>query len=519
MSRRIKNGRSFTRLRPILPRAPHAKPFALQPLTPRAYDAVARARLARRTGEDCAVKADLLIAGGTLVSEHEAVRADVAVVGGRVAAILDPSSAVEAERRVDATGKLVLPGLVDGHVHFNEPGRIHWEGFATGSAAAAAGGITTVLDMPLNNDPPTLDGASLALKAAAVADKSVVDYGLWGGIVPANLGQLGELHAGGVVAAKAFMCHSGLDGYPGVDDASLYGALRRGAELGMTVGLHAESDGLTTALGGEAQAAGQKDARAWASARPPFTELEPVRRALLLARETGASVHFVHVSTPEAVREVAAARAHGVRATLETCPHYLALDEDDLARLGPYGKCAPPLRPRAVVEALWQEVLAGRVDLIASDHSPCPPADKDRGHDDIWLAWGGLHGVQTLLPVLLTEGVHARGLSLKALVRLTSAATARRYGLYPQKGALLVGSDADIAIVDPDAAWTLDASMLKTRWPLSPFLGKAFRGRVCTTILRGTVVCQDGEIQVQPGFGQRLFPASASSGCRQACSP
>jgi allantoinase len=455
------------------------------------------------------MKVDLVIAGGTLVSEHETLLGDLAIVDGRVAAILEPGRPdVQAEARIDARGQLVLPGLVDGHVHFNEPGRTHWEGYATGSAAAAAGGITTFLDMPLNNDPPTLDGASLAAKANAVADKSVVDYGLWGGIVPGNLERLGELHAGGVVAAKAFMCHSGLDGYPGVDDAALFRALRIGAGLGLTVGLHAESDGLTTAFGAEAQAAGRREPRAWAQARPPFTELEPVRRALLLAAETGASVHFVHVSTPGAVQEVAAARAAGVRATLETCPHYLALDEDDLARLGPYGKCAPPLRPREIVEAMWQEVLAGRVDLIASDHSPCPPADKDRGQNDIWQAWGGLHGVQTLLPVLLTEGVHARGLALPQLVRLTSAATARRYGLYPRKGALLVGSDADVTLVDPDASWTLAAEMLKTRWPLSPFLGKTFRGRVAGTLVRGTVVYRDGEITVPPGFGRRLRPAA-----------
>lgn len=451
------------------------------------------------------MKVDLLIAGGRLVSEHEVIAADLAVADGRVAAILEPGMAgVTAERRIDAGGRLLLPGLVDAHVHFNEPGRTHWEGYATGSAAAAAGGITTFLDMPLNNDPPTLDGASLAIKAAAVADKSVVDYGLWGGIVPGNLGKLGELRAGGVVAAKAFMCHSGLDGYPGVDDAALYGALKQGAALGLIVGLHAESDGLTTALGQEAQAAGQQGARAWAESRPPFAEVEPVRRALYLAGQTGASIHFVHVSTSAAVREVAAARAEGVKATLETCPHYLALDEDDLARLGPYGKCAPPLRSRRLVEELWREVLAGRVDLITSDHSPCPPEDKDRGQDDIWRAWGGLHGVQTLLPVLLTEGIQARGMPLPLLVRLTSAAPARRYGLYPRKGALLVGSDADVAIVDPDAAWRLDAGMLKTRWPISPFLGKQFRGLVEATLVRGTVVYQDGEIRVQPGYGKRV---------------
>jgi allantoinase len=454
------------------------------------------------------LRIDTLVYGGTLVSEHEVVDADLAIVDGRIAALLEPGAAqIEAEVRVDARGKLVLPGLVDGHVHFNEPGRTHWEGFATGSAAAAAGGITTVLDMPLNNDPPTLDDASLRVKAEAVANNSIVDYGFWGGIVPGNLDRLGELRDGGVVAAKAFMCHSGLDGYPGVDDAALYGAMRQGAGLGLIVGLHAESDGLTTALGQAAEQAGQRDPRAWAGARPPFTEVEPVRRALYLAGETGASIHFVHVSTPAAVREVVAARAAGVNATLETCPHYLALDEDDLARLGPYGKCAPPLRPRALVEELWQAVLAGQIDLIASDHSPCPPGDKDRGQDDIWLAWGGLHGVQTLLPVLLDEGVHRRGMPLTLLARLTSAAPARRYGLYPRKGSLTTGADADLVLVDRDAEWTLDANMLKTRWPISPFLGRRFRGRVDGTMVRGTMVCRAGNLLVQPGFGRRLLPA------------
>jgi allantoinase len=458
------------------------------------------------------VQVDLLVTGGTLVSEHEAFPADLAISGGRVVAILAPgASDVTAEAHIDASGKLILPGIVDSHVHFNEPGRTHWEGYETGSSAAAAGGTTTFLDMPLNNDPPTLNADSLAHKVAAVAERSVVDYSLWGGIVPGNVDDLADLQSGGVVAAKAFMCHSGLDEYPGVDDASLFGALRRGAELGLIVGLHAESDGLTTALAAEAQLDDRRGPRAWASARPSFTEVEPVRRALLLADETGASIHFVHVSTPEAVRQVAAARASGVRATLETCPHYLALDEDDLERLGPFGKCAPPLRPRALVEELWQEVLAGRVDLIASDHSPCPPDDKERGQHDIWLAWGGLHGVQTLLPILLTEGVHARNMPLPLLVRLTSAAPARRYGLYPRKGALLVGSDADLTIVDLDAAWTLDPGMLKTRWPVSPFLGKQFRGRVEMTLVRGTVVYRDGEIQVPTGFGQRLVPESTTS--------
>ena len=450
---------------------------------------------------------DLLIAGGTLVDEHDLFPADLAIRGGRVAAILESgTSAIRAAEVIDARGLHVLPGVVDAHVHFNEPGRTHWEGYASGTAAAAGGGITTVLDMPLNSHPPTLDAASLAAKREAVASQALVDYGHWGGLVPGNLDALSELRAGGVVGCKAFMCHSGLDEYPRVDDASLLEGLRRAAALRMIIGLHAESDALAEALCAAARAAGRREPRAWAEARPPFTEEEAVQRALLLARATGARVHFVHVSTPAAARLVAAARAEGLSASLETCPHYLALDEDDLAALGPIAKCAPPLRPRALVEDLWRAVLDGAVDLIASDHSPCPPEDKQRGADDIWLAWGGVSGVQTVVPVLLAEGVHKRGLPLPSLVRLTSANPARRFGLHPRKGALRPGSDADLMLVDLDREWTLDASDLLTRWPISPFLGRSFRGRVVATLVRGTPVYRDGQIVAPLGHGQLVRP-------------
>src|SRR5262249_38178771 len=218
---------------------------------------------------------------------------------------------------------------------------------------------------------------------------------------------------------------------------------------------------------------------------------------------TGAQVHFVHVSTPAAAERIAAARAAGVAASLETCPHYLALDEDDLARLGPIAKCAPPLRPRAMVDALWQHVLAGDVDCIASDHSPCPPEDKERGKDDIWRAWGGIAGVQTMLPVLLTEGVQRRGLPLPHLVRLVAANPARRFGLYPRKGALRVGSDADLTVLDLEREWTLQADDLRTRWPINPFIGRQFHGAVAA--VRGTIVYQDGQVTAPPGHGQLLL--------------
>jgi allantoinase len=453
------------------------------------------------------VIADLLVTGGTLVDERDAFAADLAVTAGRVTAVLESGDrAVRADRVLDARGLYVLPGAVDCHVHFDEPGRTDWEGYASGSSAAAAGGITTVLDMPLNCDPPTLDADSLALKRRAVADHSVVDYGHWGGLVPGNLDRLAELGDGGVVGYKAFTCHSGLDEYPRADDATLFAGLRRVAELGSVLGVHAESDALTAALAAPLQAAGRRDPRAWAEARPPMTEEEAVRRVLLLARESGARVHVVHASTPAAARLVRAARAGGVAASLETCPHYLALDEDDLARLGPIAKCAPPLRPRRTVEELWRCVLDGAIDCIASDHSPCPPEDKARGDDDIWRAWGGISGIQTLVPVLLTEGVHRRGLPLPDLVRLTSGNPARLFRLHPRKGTLRVDADADVMLVDPDEEWTLAAGHLLTRWPISPFLGRSFRGRVRATLVRGTVVYDGERIVAGPGHGELVRP-------------
>ncbi len=448
------------------------------------------------------METDLLIRGGTLVTEHEVLQADVAVRDGRVAGVLKPGTLdVRAKQVLDATGLHVLPGVVDAHVHLNEPGRTEWEGYVTGTAAAAAGGTTTVLDMPLNSYPPTLNATALALKRQAVAGQAVVDYGHWGGVIPGNLDDLPDLYAAGVVACKAFMCSSGLDEYPGTDDATLFEAMRRVVALGGVLGLHAESHALTSALSARLQTAGRQDPRAWAEARPPFTEGEAVQRALVLARETGARVHFVHIST-EAAYLVAEAREKDAAVSVETCPHYLALDEDDLARLGPIAKCAPPLRPRGLVEALWQAVLHGAIDFVASDHSPCPPTMKEAGAGDIWQAWGGISGIQTLLSVLLTEGVHKRRLPLTTLVRLTSANPARRFGLYPRKGHLQVGSDADVVLLDLERQWTLEQEHLQTRWPTSPFVGRTFRGRIEATLVRGTVVYWDGRVVAEPGHGQ-----------------
>jgi allantoinase len=447
----------------------------------------------------------LLVSGGLLVEETSIRQADLFVEDGRVQAILEPGHAQMADAVLEASGLHVLPGVVDAHVHFNEPGRTDWEGFLTGTTAAAAGGVTTVCDMPLNCRPPTLDVRALTIKRSTVADSALVDYALWGGLVPESLAadHLADLQRNGVVGVKAFLCDSGLAEYPYLDEFALLEAMQRCADLGLLLALHAEDPTETHRLADQARAAHKGGPLDWARSRPPETEVQAVRTALASAQETGARLHFVHISTGGAARLIQQARQSGQDVSCETCPHYLALDESDLERLGPFAKCAPPLRSRQEVEGLWQALLDGALDFIASDHSPCPPEMKQT--PDIWSAWGGIGGVQTLLPALLSDGVHARQMPLPRLVELVATNPARRMGLYPRKGALRPGSDADLVLVDTNAEWTLEVADLRTRWPLNPFVGRTFHGQVKTTLVRGTVVWQHGAAQTRPGSGQLVL--------------
>jgi len=435
---------------------------------------------------------DLVISDGRIIADNGASTGNIGIAAGKIAKLSEDP--LDGDEVIDARGQIVLPGAVDLHVHFNEPGRSHWEGWGSGSRAAAAGGVTTVVEMPLNAVPPTTTAAALDAKLAAARGQSVVDFALWGGLITDNLHHLADLAEGGVIGFKAFMSHSSTEEFTHVEDGLLYEGLCRLRELGHFLAVHAESNAITQNRMARLRAAGRRDRRAWGEARPPLAELEAIHRALFLAREAQCRLHVVHMSLPEGAQMIQAAKGAGQGVTVETCAHYLALTDDDLARLGPVAKCAPPLRDAARQQGLWQAVLKGQIDCITSDHSPCPTEDKTQGDDDIWQAWGGITGIQTLVPLMLTEGVHRRGMSLDHVVALLSTTPAKIAGLLPRKGVVREGADADLMIVDLDREWTVDREWLASRHPHSPFIGRRMKGWITRVLVRGATVAREGEV-------------------------
>jgi allantoinase len=439
---------------------------------------------------------DLLIRNGTVITPDGVRPADVAVEHGRVVEVAAGLAGAGREE-IDATGLHVFPGLIDVHVHFNEPGRADWEGVATGSAALAAGGGTCFFDMPLNSTPPVIDGARFDEKVAAMSGSSYADFALWGGLVPGNLGRMAELADRGVIGFKAFMSNSGIDDFGRADDLTLLRGMKEAARLGLPVAVHAESEELTGRLTAEARGAGKTSVRDYLDTRPIVAEVDAIRRAVLFAAEAGCKLHVVHVSSAAGM---AAVTAGGGTVTGETCAHYLALSDVDVEAMGARAKCAPPLRSSAEVAKLWDEVAEGRVTLVSSDHSPAPASMKTAA--DFFAIWGGIAGVQSTRAVLLT---HEPRLPLPVVSRLTAGAPADRFGVVG-KGRVEPTYDADLSLVDLGVTVELRVEDLLDRHKLSPYVGRTFRGRVVRTILRGQTMYQDGKIVGKP-IGRLLKPA------------
>ncbi len=437
---------------------------------------------------------DLLVRGATVVTRDGAAVMDIGISDGTIGAVEPEISATSVEE-IDGSGLHALPGGIDPHVHLDEPGRTHWEGFASGTRALAAGGMTTFIDMPLNNIPPTIDAPSFDEKRAAAGASSLVDFALWGGLVPGNVDRLEELAERGVAGFKAFMCHSGIDDFPAADDLTLYEGMARCAELGSIVLLHAENAGIVSGLSQRASDERRTTARDFIRSRPPIAEIEAISRAILFAEDTGCAIHIVHVSTARGVRMVAEASARGVDVSCETCPHYLLFTEEDLERIGVPLKSAPPVRDQSNREQLWELIDAGTLSMVTSDHSPGAPETKVG--ENFFAVWGGISGCQHTLQLLLAEGYEVRGLPLPRIVELVAATAADRFRL-PGKGAIAVGYDADLALIDLSAETVVDTEDLQYRHHYSGYTGRPARGRVTHTIVRGQTVWHDGSVASEP---------------------
>jgi allantoinase len=408
---------------------------------------------------------DLLIHGQNLA---------LAITDGQITAAA-PTLTGSAKQEIDARHALILPGWIDAHVHFNEPGRSDWEGLTTGSRALAAGGGTVFFDMPLNSSPPVITRTAFEEKRRLAEEKSCIDFALWGGLTPDSLDHMKAMADAGAIGFKAFMCPSGIDEFQDANPSTLRKGMEIAARIGLPVAVHAEDPEVIRQHQLDHPPT-STDMRAWLDSRPIEAELSAIRIAIDLAGQTGCHLHIVHVTCPEGIDLVTAAKKQGVQVTVETCPHYLLLDDAAAIAIGPAAKCAPPIRSAATVSALWQKLLSGKIDTLGSDHSPSPLTLKQG--TDLFAMWGGIAGIQHALPLLLSQ-------SQEIIPQLTSN-VARRFKL-AGKGSLSPGNDADFILVTQQPFTVVQESLL-TRHPISPYLGMTSTQTITATYLRGQKV-------------------------------
>lgn len=454
---------------------------------------------------------NLVIRARQVVLPDSITAASIHVTGNTISSIEPYDNIPAGCELIEANAESVLmPGLVDSHVHVNEPGRTEWEGFATATRAAAAGGVTTIIDMPLNSIPPTTTVAGLEAKLEAARGKCQVDVGFWGGVVPGNTGELAALFERGVVGFKCFLIHSGVDEFPNVTEDDLRLAMPELTRLGAALIVHAEVPGPISRTGipacpseGELKERGTDKNLCptkygtFLASRPRAAEDEAVALMICLSREFGTRIHIVHHSSADSLPMLQAAKVAGVKITAETCPHYLTFAAEEIPDGATEFKCCPPIRERENREQLWRALADETIDMIVSDHSPCPPAMKLPESGDFLAAWGGISSLQLRLPVVWTEA-RQRGFSMHDLARLLCSAPARLVGLSKRKGSIKIGCDADLVIWNPEQQFTVAAADLHHRHKLTPYLGRKLDGVVKKTFLRGRKIYDGGEFINKP---------------------
>jgi allantoinase len=450
------------------------------------------------------MQADIVIRGGEVVSADAVFRADVAIAGERIVAV---GQDLEGQRVIDAAGKYVIPGAIDSHVHFRAPGYDYKEDWQTGTGSAARGGVTTVLEMP-NTRPPTGTLEALRLKQDIAARQAYVDYGIYGLLDEGNIGELEALAEAGVSGFKCFMGNTFGD-LPAPSDGAMLEGFEVLARLGLRCTVHAENASIMARRQAKLEGAGRSDALAHLAARPEVCAIEAVSRAVIFAEWTGARLHIAHKSSKDALYVLRDAKRRGVDVTVETCPQYLLLSTRDHEKLGNVLRVNPPIREPGHQEALWQALREGVVDMIATDHAPHLPEEKTRA--SVWQCDCGFPGVETQMALMLTE-VNRGRMAITDYVRWACVNPAKAWGLYPAKGAIQPGADADVALVDMQREWSIDQSKLFSKSKITPWHGRAVKGGPVLTMVRGRVVMERGEIVAQPGWGRparQQMPAPA----------